>query len=195
MIRFIYTLILGLSLLILFGNFQCGDKDCERYYLLRDWQATWLDNSGSEPVPSVGPITRSAIGIGLKARLSGDGTDTLDISPTEECLWMALQPISQLKIFATEAFDTISAGEEISSRFQLRVSNPSSLQYITLEQSYWPLNAFYAPSQTDYHLDLLMLEPPSQPGAYRFSIQIEFDSLTPALNRDTFFTLPTVLLQ
>ena len=195
MIRYISLLAICLRALLLFGNFQCGDPYCYTDYLLRDWQASWLDNSGSEPVSSTGPVPRLALGIGLSARLSGDGTDTLEISSTEECGWSALQPINQLKIFATEGFDTIAAGEEISNRFQLRVSNQSTLQYVPLDQSLYSVNNFYTPFQKDYHLDLLMLEPPSQPGAYRFSVQIQFDSLPQLLNRDTFFTLPTVLLQ
>ncbi|MBL7808751.1 MAG: hypothetical protein JNN28_13105, partial [Saprospiraceae bacterium] len=43
--------------------------------------------------------------------------------------------------------------------------------------------------------DLLMVEPPTQPGDYRFSVQLTFDSLFVPVNRDTLFALPTITLQ
>ncbi len=191
MTRFIYTFWLGLLFILLFSDFQCENEHCEYYFLLRDWQPTWLDNRGGQPQPTQGPVPRLALGIRLSARHFA--ADSFQNSAIESCQWLALHPISQLKIFATDGFDTVAFGEDISRRFSLRANPAYGLRYLALEEAGGALNYFSVPFDGDYYLDLLMLEPPSQPGAYRFSVQIRFDSLALPLNRDTSFTSqPTV---
>ena len=64
-----------------------------------------------------------------------------------------------------------------------------------LDEARWAANILYTPLPPEYRIDLLMIEPPSQAGDYRFAVQIKFDSLVTQLNRDTFITLPTVTLK
>ncbi|MBC7774031.1 MAG: hypothetical protein H7246_01230 [Phycisphaerae bacterium] len=191
--RFIYLIALSLCGLFLFGNFQCGKDDCWQSFSLGDWQSTWLDNSGSEPIPTQNSVSRAALGIRLSANVFG--IDSTQVAPEDACAWEAAHPIGQLEIFATDGFDTVETGQNISNRFRLRAINTYSFKYVALDEARGALNVLYPPFASEYRLDILMLEPPSQPGAYRFSVQIKFDTLNMPLNRDTFFTLPTVILQ
>lgn len=192
--RFIYTLAFGLVGLFLFGNFQCIEE-CEYPFLLRDWNAALLDNSGSEPLVTDSAIPRLAFGLRLSTQLSNDGQDTLRISETEECYLSALHPLRKIQLFAEEGFDSVKSGEDISLRFRIRHKTNSSLDYLSLDNNYNYFNyQAYAPIGA-FDIDLLLVEPPSQPGAYHFSVKIQFDSIGILLNRDTFFTLPTIQLQ
>ena len=193
MTRAIFLLMSGLCCLLMFGNFQCEQHYCSLEFELRNWHSVWLNNSGIEPITSSDPIPRSALGIRLSAAFLNP--DSLSVSENEACSWQAFHPISQLEIFATNGFDTIANGDNISSRFRLRALNAYSFQYLTLEQALGPVNFFYAPVTPDYEIDLVMIEPPSQSGAYQFSVKITYDSLSMPPSPDTFFTLPTVILQ
>lgn len=192
--RFIYTIALGLFGLFLLGNFKCI-KECEYPFLLRDWQSVLLNNSGSEPLVSDSPIPRLAFGLRLSTQMSNDGQDTLRLSDTEECYLAALHPLRKIQLFAEEGFDSIATGEDISPRFRIRYSAYSTLDYLSLDNNY---NYFNYPPYAEngaFDIDLLMVEPPSLPGTYHFSVKIQFDSLNMPLNRDTFIILPTVQLQ
>lgn len=193
--RFIPQLLLALTTLLVLGNFQCEEEVGEIPFLLRDWQTTWLDNRGAEPLVAEDPIPRSAFGIRLSANLSNTGQDTMLFNNVEGVYLSSMHPLRKIELFATEGFDGLDAGAEISERFRLRHSKFPNLEYLALDaadRAYnYPLPSF----EYSYRLDLLMVEPPSQPGVYRFGIKISFDSLAKPLNRDTFFTLPTVELQ
>ncbi|MFN0213109.1 MAG: hypothetical protein ACKVT2_02535 [Saprospiraceae bacterium] len=196
MIRFFCTLFSGISFLLLFGNLQCHEDDrVVVYYQLLDWQTSLLDNSGREPLVAESPIPRSAFGLRFSNKLSSDGRDTLLFSSLEDYYLVALHPLRRIEMFSTDGFDTIAAGENISDRFRVRFSAFPYLGYYSLDGAD---RAYNLPPNTldgDYQIDLLMIDPPSQAGAYRFSVKITFDSLAAPINRDTTFTLPTVLLQ
>jgi hypothetical protein len=192
MIRPLFLLMSGLISLLLLGGFRC-EPYCDNLFELRDWQSAWINNSGSDPVITTDPIPRSALGIRLSATLLN--LDSLAVSDNEDCTWNALHPISTIEVFATDAFDTVAIGENISSRFRLRAMNAYSFDYLTLEEALGQINFFYAPVAPDYQIDLLMTEPPSQAGSYRFTVKIQFDSIFMPPILDTLFTLPTVILQ
>lgn len=192
--RYIYILGFGFLGLSLLGNFKCF-VDCEYPFLLRDWNSVWLNNSGNKPLVTDSPIPRLAFGLRLSTRLSNDGQDTLRLSDTEECYLAAQQPLRKIQLFAEEGFDSVASGEDISARFRIRYGAYLTLDYLLLDNNY---NYFNYPAYAGngaFDIDLLMVDPPSQPGAYRFSVKIHFDSLDMPLNRDTFFILPTVQLQ
>ena len=191
----IYRIILGLSALFLFGNFQCGDPECETSFLLRDWQPALLDNSGSEPLLASGPIPRKAFGIQLTARLSSDGIDTLRISNMEECYLSSIQPIKQIQLSTLNGFDTLSPGQDISQRFRMRIDRNTYFDYLPLDSRNLYLYNLADGTNGKYPIDLLMIDPPSLPGTYQFQVKIQFDSLDLDLNHDTIFTLPTIELQ
>jgi hypothetical protein len=192
MIRALFLPMSGLISLLLLGGFQC-EPYCDTVFELRDWQSAWINNSGSEPLVTTDPIPRAALGIRLSATLLN--LDSLSVAENEDCTWQAIHPISQLEVFATDAFDTVAIGENISSRFRFRSHNASSFEYLTLGDALGFINFFYSRVAPDYKLDLLMTEPPSQAGSYRFTVKIQFDSLFMPPNRNTFLTLPTVILQ
>lgn len=192
MIRPLFLLVSSLISLLLLGGFQC-EPYCDQSFELRDWRSTWINNSGSEPLVTTDPIPRAALGIRLSATLLNP--DSLAVSDHEDCTWGALHPISKIEIFATDGFDTEATGANISGRFLLRALNDYSFKYLTLEEALGPINFFYARVAPDYQIDLLMTEPPSQAGSYRFAVKIQFDSLSMPPNADTFFTLPPVILQ
>jgi hypothetical protein len=192
MIRPLFLLMSSLISLLLLGGFQC-EPYCDQSFELRDWRSAWLNNSGSEPIVTTDPIPRAALGIRLSATLLNP--DSLAVSDNEDCTWNALHPINTIEVFATDAFDTVAIGENISSRFRLRALNASSFKYLTLEEAVGQANFFYARVAPDFKLDLLMTEPPSQAGSYRFAVKIQFDSTFMPPTLDTLFTLPTVILQ
>jgi hypothetical protein len=192
MTRPLYLLMSGMISLLLLGGFQC-EPYCDQSFELRDWRSAWLNNSGSEPLVTTNPIPRAALGIRLSATLLDP--DSLAVSDQEDCTWNALHPISKIEIFSTDGFDTEAIGANISGRFLLRALNDFSFKYLTLEEALGSVNFFYARVAPDYKLDLLMTEPPSQAGSYRFTVKIQFDSLSMPPVRDNFFTLPTVILQ
>ncbi len=194
MLRFIYLFSLGFSAIFLFGNLQCEDYPEEAYFLLRDWQAIWLDNSGHEPIEAENPIPRQAFGIRLVANLSSSGHDTLLLNYTEGISLVPLHWLQKLEILAVDGFDTIAAGENISNRFRVRQGKSPYLQYLPLDNADHAFNYPSASLEYGYRLDLLMVDPPSQPGQFLFEIKIYFDSLATPLNRDTSFTLPALQL-
>lgn len=193
--HFIPQLLLAVTTLLVLGNFQCEEEVEEIPFLLRDWQTTWLDNRGSEPRVAENPIPRSAFGIRLSANLSNTGQDTMLFNYVEGVYLSSMHPLRKIELFATEGFDGLDAGADISDRFRLRHSKFPNLEYLELDAADRAYNYPLPSLEYSYRLDLLMVEPPSQPGAYRFDIKISFDSLATPLNRDTFFTLPTVELQ
>lgn len=190
------TLAFAFLALLLLGNFTCGEF-CEKYFLLHEWESTWLDNSGNQPRPTADMAPRAAFGIRLSAFMSLDGVDTLNTSEADDaCYLFATQPLAKIQVFATDGFDTLAAGQDISDRFRVRRLDNTSLRYVPLQTAETEFNSIYPPFDERFQLDLLMMDPPSQPGEYRFSVQIQFDSLAgPVMNRDTFFTLPTITLQ
>jgi hypothetical protein len=192
---FIPQLFLVLITLLVLGNFQCVEEVEEIPFLLRDWQTTWLDNSGSEPLVAENPIPRSAFGIRLSANLSNTGQDTMLFNNIDGVYLSSMHPLQKIELFATDGFDSLPAGADISERFRLRHRTFPNLEYLPLDAAELAYNYPTPSLDYSYRLDLLMVNPPSQPGAYRFNIKISFDSLATPLNRDTFFTLPTVQLQ
>lgn len=193
--HFIYILAFGLLILTLLGNFTCEEGPEEIPFLLRDWQTSWLDNSGSEPLTAENPIPRSAFGIRLSANLSSTGEDTLQFNYVEDVFLTPIHPLRKIELFATEGFDGLAAGADITDRFLLRHGTFHNLEYLSLDDADRAYNYPIPSLEHNYRLDLLMVEPPSQPGQYRFDIKISFDSLATPLNRDTFFTLPAIQLQ
>jgi hypothetical protein len=187
--------IFGLCALLLFGNFQCeGNFESPIDFLLRDWRPALLDNSGAQPVLAENAIPRKAFGLRLSARMTSDGTDSLVVTQEQGFYLSPLHPIHSIQLFATDAFDNVAAGEEISTRFRVRTVSGSSLDYLALDQAQAVYN-FPGNSEAGYHLDLLMTEPPAQAGNYQFSVKINFEAMTTPLNRDTMFNLPTAILQ
>lgn len=179
----------------LFCNFQCGEPECEYPVLLHSWQSSWLDNSGAEPLPAAGQVPRQALGIRLAAFMSSDGQDTLRVAPAEPCYYFLFPLINRLEIRATEAFDTVAAGSSINDRFRVRVVQGPHLRYQPLNAAFPEVNSLDPDDNSLYHIDLLMIAPPEQPGSYRFSVRIGFDSLSTLPHPDTFFTLPPIVLQ
>lgn len=195
MIRTIQLLSSGLALLLLLGNFQCGKT--EKYplpFLLRDWQSSWLDNSGAEPLPAQSPVPRNAFGIRLSARMSADGLDTLPLFNADEAYLEVLHPINKIQVFTLSAFDSLAAGADISSRFRIRSKLYSTLEYDALDNANSVYN-FPEFMPEGYQLDLLMISPPAQPGEYQFAVKIQYITLTMPLSQDTLLTLPNLILQ
>jgi len=162
--------------------------------LLRDWRPALLDNSGAQPVLAENPIPRKAFGLRLSARMSSNGTDSLVFTQEQGYYLSPVHPIHTIQIFATDAFDNVAAGEEISTRFRVRTASGSSLDYLALDQAQAVFN-FPGNSESGYYLDLLMTEPPAKAGNYQFSVKVNFEAMSTPLNRDTMLNLPTAFLQ
>ena len=190
-----YALIFSCFTLLLFCNLQCENELFPVYYQLKPWSTAWLDNSGSSPVIAENPLPREAFGIQLSAILSSDGQDTIPPTSDIESYLEPNQPIQSIKIFAVEGFDDVAAGTDISARFRVRRARNKSLEYQSLENAGYIYNFPDFNPESLSRIDLLMVEPPKQAGAYQFSAEILFVASTPSFNADTLITLPTVVLQ
>ncbi|HLP92768.1 MAG TPA: hypothetical protein VK168_01985 [Saprospiraceae bacterium] len=172
--------------------FQCN-LECYDSMELQNWSAQWVDNSGKEPQTVEGPAPKNAFGIRLKADPVNQVRGSSDDSET--CFPLLVHPFTDISLITLDGFDTIPAQTDISDRFMLRYSTKTNLEYISLNNALSTLSELWEITDNSFRFDLLMVDPPSQPGNYRFSVQLRFDTLGATVNRDTLLILPTVTLQ
>lgn len=172
--------------------FTCN-QECYDSLDLQNWSTQWINNSGEEPQPADGPIPKNAFGIRLKADPVNQVWGSSDDSET--CFPLLIHPFTEISLITIDGFDTIPAQTDISDRFMLRYSTKNNLEYIDLRNATITLSELWEITDNSFRFDLLMVDPPSQPGDYRFSVQLRFDTLGATVNQDTLLVLPTVTLQ
>jgi hypothetical protein len=192
-------LVISAIAILLFSKFQCAPLFEEWIFQLRDVKTHFVENTGAFPMISGDPIPRNAFGIRFGAQMSNDGKDTILAGFSGiSTKFITFDPIRRVDFFAVDGFDSVANGAPISSKFQARIGSregQATTFYGTIDDGLTFLNSPIQERAGDYWMDFLMTEPPSQAGNYRFSVKIQFDTSQTTGNRDTAFTLPTVVLK
>lgn len=186
-------LLIAIGMIVITSNFTCV-SECSDVVNLQNWSAKWVNNSGREPqIATDGPIPKNAFGIRLQAEAIKTAAGSIEAS--DVCYAALSQPFASIRLISLDSFDTIPAQTDISDRFMLRYNTKTNLEYVTLNEAVNTLSFFWELTDDAFQFDLLMVEPPTQPGDYRFSVQLKFDTTSVVVNRDTLFALPTITLQ